>query len=219
MSGLSVEIEIEISRLSLSSRSHTTHTMRISTSLVASSSRAALPARGVRAYAVQQSAQDTRLDVIKSVLYPVDSVAPNSASPIGARHPKYTARLEAVLPSAEAYETIERAWGLYKRNQRLAAEKAIKARFDAMVDACDELEAVSKSTGNSIIYDRAMVRMAHGAAAIRAAAQGEAQGKKKTPESVWKEKRPEGLVPLEQWVPTETKGSAWNYSWERPRNS
>jgi large subunit ribosomal protein L40 len=160
---------------------------------------------------------DTKLDVIKSALYPPDSVAPTSASPIGARHANSAARLAAALPSAEAYETIERAWALFRRRARDARESALRARFESMRDACDELEAVS-AAAKSGLYDRAMVRMAHSAAANAAAQQGIAQGKKKTPESRFAEARPEGIVPREAWVPVETRGVGWKYEWERPAN-
>jgi large subunit ribosomal protein L40 len=166
---------------------------------------------------VATGALDVRADVLRATLYPSDGVNPNSSSPIGARHTKYAERLAHILPSVDAHETIERAWALYRRRQRDARERALSAKFDAMADACAELESVSVGE-HKALYDRAMVRMAHGAAANVAAAQGVAQGRKKTPESRWKEARPEGLVPREAWVPTETRGKGWNYEWTRPEN-
>jgi large subunit ribosomal protein L40 len=161
---------------------------------------------------------DPRTDMFKRVLYPPDSVSPTSASPIGERHPQHLARIQHVLPSAEAYETTERAWALFRRRKREARELALNAKFNAMKDACDELEAVASLQKNMSLYDNAMVRVAHGAAAYRAAAQGLKQGNKKTPESRFIEARPEGMVPREQWVPTETRGKGWKYEWERPLN-
>lgn len=192
---------------------------------IASSSRlqlgTAVP-RLSRAYAVAPTyTHDTRTDTIRSVLYPADSVAPRSASPIGARHPKFDQRLAHLVPSREANETIERAWALYRRRTKEVHTAALRAKFDAMADACAELEAISEAepAARGGMYDRAMVRMSHGTAANQAAAQSIAQGRKKTSESRWKEARPEGLVPREAWVPTETRGKGWNYEWKRPLNA
>jgi len=189
-------------------------------SSIASTSRRSAPllARGAAGNPHLMAPADMKLDVIKAALYPSDSVAPTSASPVGARHPNYQARIEAVLPSAEAYETIERAWGLFRRRVREQREAVLSAKFDAMKDACDELEAVAKRQNNDYIYDRAMTRMAHASAAYQAAKQGIAQGKRKTAESKFIEARPFGMVPREQWVPVETRGQGWKYDWERPLN-
>ncbi|WOO80632.1 uncharacterized protein LOC62_03G004157 [Vanrija pseudolonga] len=163
---------------------------------------------------------DSRLDVLREVLYPGNSAAPGSASPVGARHGNHLARIEAVLPSHEAHETIERAYQLLRRRETEARKRALEAKFASLTAACDELDAVTKAGGvNRQVYDSAMVRISQASAAYAAAAQGIAQGKRKTAESVFIENRVPGLIPREAWVPTETRGKAWNYEWERPSNA
>lgn len=162
---------------------------------------------------------DQRLDVLREALYPGNSAAPTSASPVGARHGNYVARVQHVLPSHEAHETIERAYQLLRRRETEARKKALEAKFAALTAACDELDAVTQKEGVSRqVYDSAMGRISHASAAYAAAAQGIAQGKRKTPESTFIENRVPGLIPREAWVPTETRGKGWNYEWTRPLN-
>jgi large subunit ribosomal protein L40 len=198
-------------------------------SMLASTSRARLPAAApaLRRTAFNAHATPTegKMELIRASLYPKDGVAPTSASPIGARHADYERRIRAAAPSAEAHETIERAWNLFRRDARAARAAAIGAKYSAMVDACAELDALTRGPGGvgdgalpRAVYDRAMVRMAHASAAYAAAKQGIAQGKKKTTESRWLEARPEGIVPREAWVPVESRGKGWNYEWTRPLN-
>lgn len=180
------------------------------------------------------------MEVIRASLYPKDGVAPTSSSPIGSRHGDYERRLRAVVPSAEAHETIERAWNIFRRAQRTEKQAELGAKYGAMVEACAELDSLTRGPpppanaeaeadtealgeiGAGVlpraVYDRAMVRMAHASAAKVAAQQGLAQGRKKTTESRWIEARPEGMVPREAWVPVETRGKGWNYGWTRPLN-
>lgn len=176
---------------------------------------------GVNPHTAQSS--DVRIDIIRNVLYPADSVAPRNSSPIGARRYQYEERLRAVIPSNEAHETIERAWQLFKREKREKRQRAIAAKYRAMEDACNELDALTGGVdaGGEVprhLYTRAMQRINHGPAAYAAALQGIKQGKKKTPESRFLETRVEGLVPREAWVPVDSRGKGWNYDWVRPLN-
>lgn len=166
---------------------------------------------------------DARIDIIRNYLYPPDSVEPRNTSPIGARRYEFEERLRAVIPSNEAHETIERAWQLFKREKREKRQRAIAAKYRAMEDACNELDALSggvqgKGEISRKIYTRAMQRMNHGPAAYQAALQGIEQGKKKTAESRFLEARVDGLVPREAWVPVDSRGKGWNYEWTRPLN-
>ncbi|WVQ79972.1 hypothetical protein IAT38_002073 [Cryptococcus sp. DSM 104549] len=166
--------------------------------------------------------QDPRGEIIRNALYPRDSYAPTSSSPTGVRHPKHMERLREVLPSAEAHETIERAWQLYQRQLRNARKAELQTKFDKMVEACDELERITNSANGGpysadgkggeyhrAVYDRAVL-------AMRQAKRGEPVGKK-TMLQTWMDSRVEGLFPRESWVPTETRGKGWNYNWSRPK--
>lgn len=210
--------------------------------MLASTSRARLPsltpalARGA-AFNAHSTPTEGKMEVIRAALYPKDGVSPTSASPIGSRHGDHERRLRAVAPSAEAHETIERAWNVFRRAGRARRADEIAAKYTAMVEACAELDALTRGApsgqaedveemmgevGDGLlpraVYDRAMIRMAHASAAYTAAKQGIAQGKKKTTESRWIEARPEGIVPREAWVPVDSRGKGWNYGWTRPLN-
>lgn len=198
-------------------------------SALASSSRVRIAAptlravRGMAANPHLAGTTDPRVDAIRKVLYPADSVAPNNSSPIGARRYEHEKRLRKVLPSHEAHETVERAWQLFRREKREKKQRALNAKFRAMEEACNELDALTggeagKGEITRDIYMRAMQRMHHGSAAYQAALQGINQGKKKTSESKMLETRVEGLVPREAWVPVDSRGKGWDYDYVRPSN-
>ncbi|OXG19515.1 hypothetical protein C366_02368 [Cryptococcus neoformans Tu401-1] len=166
---------------------------------------------------------DSRSEVLRNTLYPHDSYAPTSSSPTGSYHPDYLQRLQAVIPSAEAYETIERAWQLYQRELREARKVAFDAKYKSMVEACDELERITNpenggpesADGKGGLYHRQVYNLA--VASVRQAhRRGEQPKGKKTLEQRWSETRVEGLVPREAWVPVESRGKGWNYDWQRP---
>lgn len=215
-----------------------------SASAAASTSRAAVrPRVFVRTAATGnphlQSPSDARLDLLRRSLYPADAHSPSSASPTGAYAPNHVEKLKTVLPSAEAHETIERAWQLYQRDRRQQRTRALEAKFESMKAACDELERITsvpapsptdasaaseaeaESSGSSkraaqpqyprYLYDRAMSRLP-----LFPVETPKVRGSKAGPESRWQEARIEGLVPREAWVPTDTRGKGWNYRWRRP---
>lgn len=216
-----------------------------SASAVASTSRAAVSPRVfVRTAATGnphlQSPSDARMDLLRRSLYPADAHSPNSASPTGAYSPNHIEKLKTVLPSAEAHETIERAWQLYQRDRRHQRARALEAKFESMKAACDELERITsvpaasptdassesseaESSSPSMttkraqpqypryLYDRAMSRLP-----LFPVETPKVRGSKAGPESRWQEARIEGLVPREAWVPTDTRGKGWNYGWRRP---
>ncbi|WVR06818.1 hypothetical protein IAU60_003854 [Kwoniella sp. DSM 27419] len=168
---------------------------------------------------------DSRSDLLRQALYPSDSYAPTSSSPTGAYHHDHLARLQSVIPNEEAYETIERAWQLHQRTLRQQRQRALSVKYRSMVEACDELEAITSPSvypdgveakeGKGGMYHRIVYE--HATADIRQAERkGEQPRGKKTVEQRWKETRVEGLVPREMWVPTETRGKGWNYEWTRP---
>lgn len=211
-----------------------------SSSSVASSSRhIAAPSMIVRSATTGnphlQNPSDARLDLLRRTLYPSDAHSPSSPSPTGAYSPNHLEKLKTVLPSAEAHETIERAWQLYQRDRREQRARKLEAQFESMKAACDELERITSTPppsepspsasedGSSAIakpgkpqyprylYDRAMSRLP-----LFPVETPKVRGAKAGPESRWQEARIEGLVPREAWVPTETRGKGWNYGWKRP---
>ncbi|ORY26142.1 hypothetical protein BCR39DRAFT_270361 [Naematelia encephala] len=155
---------------------------------------------------------DSRMDVIRSALYPPDAYKNHSASPSGNYHPDHLARINAVIHSPEVYETIDRAWRLYQRQIREARKRSLEARYDSMVEACDELDRITNEENGVYprsLYDAAMTRPnPHKLEMVR--------GRAATAESRWREARLAGYFPREAWVPTETRGKGWNYEWKRP---
>lgn len=167
---------------------------------------AAFP-RLTRGYAAGQNPHlvlpsDSRTDVIRQTLYPAD--ASSSSSPTGVHHPQHAERIRTVVQTAESHETIERAWLLFQREKRARHSAALNAKYNAMVQACTELDQATRDTPLRSVYDRAMAKPSP------------VQVKGKGPEARWLEARIEGLVPREAWVPTETRGKGWNYDWKRP---
>ncbi|WWC61932.1 mitochondrial 54S ribosomal protein mL40 [Kwoniella dejecticola CBS 10117] len=168
---------------------------------------------------------DSRSEVLKQVLYPTDSYSPTSSSPTGTYHHDHLNRLQHVVPSAEVHETIERAWQLYQRNLRTQRQRALRAKFDSMVAACDELEritnpangGVESAEGKGGLYHRRVYEIATSETkqAERKGDERHPKGKKSV-EQRWKETRIEGLVPREAWVPVESRGKGWDYTWRRP---
>ncbi|KAL7422013.1 hypothetical protein Q5752_003786 [Cryptotrichosporon argae] len=149
---------------------------------------------------------DSRLDVIRSVLYPAD--APARPSPSGVHRPDVLARLRVAVPSPEVAETIERAYALHSRGMREARAASLAAKHAAMVEACDELKRLAEDGAvKNDVYEKAMGRMNHASGGGRP---------RKTPEDRFVDGRIEGLVPREAWVPVESRGKGWNYEWRRP---
>ena len=165
----------------------------------------------------EPSASDTRLDIIERVLFPpgrprrdqlrYDKRHIPPSSPSGMHHPQVEERVRKVIGNAEAYETVERAWHLFQREKREKLKTAMEARFEAMREACEELDREEWRA----LYERAVSRPAAKVAPAR--------GRKTTPETRWLDARIEGLVPREQWVPVERRGKPWDYDWKRPASS
>lgn len=151
---------------------------------------------------------DTRTDTIRQTLYPPNAHIPSSASPTGAYHPQYAERVEAVIVDSEAHETIERAWKLFQREKRESQSTILTAKFNAMKEACEELDKVTEGTERRYVFERAMARPSY-------SPPEEIRGKKGS-EARFLETRLEGMVPREAWVPVESRGKGWNYEWKRP---
>ena len=172
-------------------------------------------AGAVRSYAAAPGSNphlaptDSKTDILRALLYPPESIAPTSSSPVGAHHPQHAARVNHIIQDPEVHETIERAYQLYRREQRTAQQASLQVKYAAMVEACDELDRMTQSGVLARgVYDRAMARTAGPVDKV--------EGKKNSPESRFSEARLEALFPREMWVPTETRGKGWNYDWKRP---
>lgn len=102
-----------------------------------------------------------------------------------------------MIPSAEAHETILRAWQLHRRHKREAHSAELARKYNAMRQAVDVLEETDKG-----LWEKAV------------------GGKKyqNVDQSGATNARLEGLVPREMRVPTELPaGKMWDYEWKAPQ--
>jgi large subunit ribosomal protein L40 len=82
---------------------------------------------------------DPRLDNLRVALYP-RTRAERGEAPTGVHRPDVVAAFERTLPSAEAHETITRAFKLFERRKRALREEELRRKFECMRDAMTDLE-------------------------------------------------------------------------------
>lgn len=117
--------------------------------------------------------------------------------------------LHRAIPSAEAHETIERAWQLHERHRREEQLAELRAMHVRMQEAVEELKDVDDRLFHWATVPRDQRRLI----------KPEAQALRGTRGSVRKalEARIDGLFPRELRVPTDTPSiSGWNYDWKPP---
>jgi len=152
---------------------------------------------------------DPRLGNLRVALYP-RTRAERGEAPTGVRRPDAVAALERTLPSAEAHETIVRAFKLAARRQRVLREEELRRKFACMRAAMGELERehpawyraakVKVDPRGVSKEDEAEFRLYRGTARLAVEAR-----------SV------EGFFPRELRVPTDTPPrDGWQYDWTPP---
>ena len=152
---------------------------------------------------------DPRNDIIRRTLYPerTPNVTGLVSSPTGVHRPDVALALERAIPSAEAHETIERAWLLHKRQLRWKREAESQRKWDCMHRAMEELHQLD-------------TRLFHEAnrpedSRIRSPQLVEQLKKARGAEKKILESRLPGLFPREMRIPTDTPPrSGWNYDWK-----
>jgi large subunit ribosomal protein L40 len=157
---------------------------------------------------------DPRNDIIRRALYPAERthtiVTGNRASPTGVHRNDVALALERAIPSAEAHETIERAWQLYKREQRDRRVEELQHKYESMVRAVEvlqNLDPVSYIEATRGVDSRRLSE------AERERMKEMKRGAKKKAES-----RVEGLFPREMRIPTDTPSrDGWNHGWTAPQ--
>jgi large subunit ribosomal protein L40 len=156
----------------------------------------------------KKNTADQRLENMRVALYP-PSRTDRSTAPTGLHRPDAPAALERVIPSAEAHETIERAWVIWQKNKRDTREAELKRKFDCMKRAMDDLEKT----------DPNLYRIATTKADPRKT-EPEVQEELKQYRGVERralEARIEGLFPRDLRIPTDTPSrDGWNYDWKPP---
>ncbi|KAB5595019.1 MRP-L28 domain-containing protein [Ceratobasidium theobromae] len=151
---------------------------------------------------------DPRNDIIRRTLFPerTSDIHGAESSPTGVHRPDVEQVLELAIPSAEAHETIERAWKLHKREMRLAREDELKRKYASMLRAVEvlkELDPVSYAEACRGVDSRRLSEQ------DRERMKAMKRGARKKAES-----RIEGLFPREMRIPTDTpRRDGWNHGW------
>ncbi|KAI0660532.1 hypothetical protein C8Q70DRAFT_913080 [Cubamyces menziesii] len=150
----------------------------------------------------QESGGDSRNEIIRRALYP--SNIRNRASPVGTWRPDVGRRLQRAIPSAQAHETIERAWFLHQRHVRRARMAELQRKFESVRNAMETLRQVAPN-----LYAEANKEEDPRA---RSPAEKELLKKLKGPEKKAVEARIRGLFPRELRIPTDTPPkNGWIY--------
>ncbi|GAA5955840.1 hypothetical protein JCM21900_001732 [Sporobolomyces salmonicolor] len=132
-----------------------------------------------------EGAGDPRIETIKNLLY---EPGPSDADRLAA--------LSRVIPSADAHETVQRAWALHQRHRREAHSAELARKYASMRAAVDLLEQT----------DKALWEKAVGGKKFQNVDQSHATNA-----------RLEGIVPRELRVPMEQPGGqVWDSEWKAP---
>ncbi|KAI6153976.1 hypothetical protein BKA82DRAFT_4095966 [Pisolithus tinctorius] len=173
-------------------------------------SRASLPSRIVKTAARYSTAPDAtnatnaKREVIRRMLYPPN--VRNRPSPTGSWRPNVGHALQRAIPSAQAHETIERAWKLYQRHLRKKRDAELERKFECMRKAMAELEEI----------DPILFRDANKTEDPRTRSPAEMEALKDIPSAERRaiESRIRGLFPRELKVPADTPSSdGWQHEW------
>jgi large subunit ribosomal protein L40 len=151
---------------------------------------------------------DPKKEIMRRMLYPAN--IKNRASPTGTWRRDVARTLRRAIPSAQAHETIERAWLLYQRHLRQDREADVQRKFERMRDAMAELETLSPVLFReaNLVEDPRR----------RSEAEVEAMKTMKTNEKKAFEGRIRGLFPREMRIPTDTPPTTgWNHDWAPPK--
>ncbi|GAA5994461.1 mitochondrial 54S ribosomal protein mL40 MRPL28 [Rhodotorula paludigena] len=129
---------------------------------------------------------DSKMEAIRQTLLESD---PSEADRLAA--------LRTAIPSAEAHETIQRAWQLRQRHAREAHAAELARKYGAMRSALDTLERT----------DARLFKLATEGRKFQNVDQSRATNA-----------RLEGIVPREMRVPTELPGGQlWDHEWKAPQ--
>ncbi|KAL4070556.1 hypothetical protein J3A83DRAFT_4244114 [Scleroderma citrinum] len=155
-------------------------------------------------YSTAQDTSNVKREVIRRMLYPPN--VRNRPSPTGAWRPDIGRALQRAIPSAQAHETIERAWKLYQRHLRKKRDTELQRKFECMQRAMTELEEI-----DPILFKEANKREDP-----RARSPAEMEALKDIPSAEKRavESRIRGLFPTELKVPTDTPSQeGWQHEW------
>ena len=154
------------------------------------------------------SAAQLKEEGIKHLLYP-RLVGKPRLNPVGVHRREVNRALRRVVRSAEAHETIHRAWQLHKRQVRETRAQDMTVKFERMKEAMEKLKEVDRK-----LYDIANARVDP-----RGLLPDDAEELKqlKGPARKFYLGRVQGLFPREMWIPKDTPSKdGWKYEWTQP---
>ncbi|EJU00062.1 hypothetical protein DACRYDRAFT_90110 [Dacryopinax primogenitus] len=161
----------------------------------------AAPARNVR------DTSDPRVEIMKRALYPPTLDRKQDTSPTGLHRSDVNTLLDVAVPSAEAHETITRAWLLYQRQQRDARDADMGRKFDSMLAALDELKMCDEKLYRLAVYKPNMRKLSP-------EERDAMKGLKSSAARRAIEARNESLFPRELRIPTDTPSrKGWDHNW------
>ncbi|CCM03773.1 uncharacterized protein FIBRA_05920 [Fibroporia radiculosa] len=135
----------------------------------------------------KESMGDPKHEIIRRALYP--SNIRNGPSPTGTWRPDVGRRLQRAIPSAQAHETIERAWLLHQRHRAMEVLRELDPKL--YLEANKE-EDPRVRTNEEVALSKSL----------------------RGPERKALEARVRGLFPRELRIPSDTPSrSGWNYDW------
>ncbi|EIW87112.1 hypothetical protein CONPUDRAFT_79275 [Coniophora puteana RWD-64-598 SS2] len=149
---------------------------------------------------------DPKKDTLRRVLYPAN-VRQTSPSPVGAWRPDVARALQHAVPSAQAHDTVLRAWQLHERRQREARAAELGRKLRCMREAMEELARV----------DVGLYQEANRAEDPRRRGVQEEEAMKGASEVERRavDSRARGLFPRELRIPTDTPPrDGWTYEWK-----
>ncbi|KIO28768.1 hypothetical protein M407DRAFT_176464 [Tulasnella calospora MUT 4182] len=147
-------------------------------------------------------------EALKKLLYP-RLIGKPRINPVGLHRREVNRALRRVVRSAEAHETIERAWQLHKRQLRESRETELQRKYESMKNAMDKLKEL----------DTRLYNLAAAKVDPRGILPDDAEEVKhlRGPAQKFHTARVQGLFPREMWMPTDTpKKDGWNYNWTPP---
>ncbi|CAE7220758.1 unnamed protein product [Rhizoctonia solani] len=151
---------------------------------------------------------DPRNDIIRRTLYPerTPDITGLAASPTGVHRQDVELAIERAVPSAEAHETIERAWKLHRRRVKEEREAELRRKYESMRRAIKVLEQLDPGSYAEATRGVDSRRLSEGE---RERMKEMKRGARKKAES-----RVEGLFPREMRIPTDTpRRDGWNHGW------
>ncbi|KAG8926303.1 hypothetical protein FRC02_008984 [Tulasnella sp. 418] len=157
------------------------------------------------------TATQVKYDTISRMLFPL-VFGKGSENPNGVHRWDIHRALRRAVRSAEAHETIERAWQLHKRELRELRQEELRLKYESMKNALDKLQELDPQ-----LYEIATARVDQKGILPDDAAELKTL---KGPAKKLYQSRIQGLFPREMKIPVDTpRREGWDYAWKAPQSA